>query len=674
MPASEEEEFEFRLRAERERPVPAQSTGTPKTLDEARQALEKIQPTVAPTAAPPDQRGFLQRAKDKIMTVPDALASMGSGMVGGLVGPVVGAGRELLTGDFGKGTAERTAQQVQQAMPNPAASNPNAQKELQSLGKALDKTGLGKLAGIGPSEAMALGSLVGPVAGQVGRNARSAAVETGLDQIPVPEVSIPDPIKNVVGTIFGSQIPGAKKEAIQAVKKAVGEAAAKSGAEGSTATGRAGKLAETQAELAKRAEATRSVPPGVQDLGGQGGAIRQQVEAQKESAWQARASMANQEFPKAKAIAAAKEATGQMVDTSKAEAALSTLTKKAEGIPGLETDLNKFLSAIRGPAAAEPKPQWSPVSITQPAKTASGKTFDQLEITRRYLNDVANSGPFEGYGSIVKRAAAEAAAEIDTAMQKFVPEFKAYKDRYAAMSQPMNFINTRLGKALLGTEGGLQGDAFAKVAPQDLPGKLFAKRDGQSMLVEILAGGPDAAPAAKVAAAQKVNQMVENWILETTRPKSAAGALEHMQQPQMTATMAGSPVKEALEKKFGSAARMETQAKEAGDLAKGLGEKGKAATKVAEDMRLKIKTADLKAAQPGKSSQEEAFRGYKSALESAWKDGAIPEPQYKAALALFDRAATLEEQTKSAQRIAKWAVYVAGGGLISHELYGRFEH
>lgn len=51
----------------------------------------------------------------KALGVGEAALSAGTGVISQLLGNVAGVGKEVLTGDFGKGTAEKTAQQVQQA-------------------------------------------------------------------------------------------------------------------------------------------------------------------------------------------------------------------------------------------------------------------------------------------------------------------------------------------------------------------------------------------------------------------------------------------------------------------------------------------------------------------------------------------------------------------------------
>jgi len=52
----------------------------------------------------------------KALGVGEAALSAGTGILGQFAGNVAGVGKELFTGDFGKGTAEKTAEQVQQAL------------------------------------------------------------------------------------------------------------------------------------------------------------------------------------------------------------------------------------------------------------------------------------------------------------------------------------------------------------------------------------------------------------------------------------------------------------------------------------------------------------------------------------------------------------------------------
>jgi hypothetical protein len=52
----------------------------------------------------------------KALGVGETALTAGTGIIGQLLGNVAGVGKEFATGDFGKGTAEKTAQQVQQAL------------------------------------------------------------------------------------------------------------------------------------------------------------------------------------------------------------------------------------------------------------------------------------------------------------------------------------------------------------------------------------------------------------------------------------------------------------------------------------------------------------------------------------------------------------------------------
>lgn len=54
--------------------------------------------------------------KAGVETIVEPIAAIGSGAIGAFSGPVIGAGKELLTQDFGKGTAEKTATEIQNAL------------------------------------------------------------------------------------------------------------------------------------------------------------------------------------------------------------------------------------------------------------------------------------------------------------------------------------------------------------------------------------------------------------------------------------------------------------------------------------------------------------------------------------------------------------------------------
>ena len=52
----------------------------------------------------------------RALGVGEAALTTGSSVLGDLIGKIVGVGKEAVTGDFGKGTAEKTASNIQQAL------------------------------------------------------------------------------------------------------------------------------------------------------------------------------------------------------------------------------------------------------------------------------------------------------------------------------------------------------------------------------------------------------------------------------------------------------------------------------------------------------------------------------------------------------------------------------
>lgn len=128
----------------------------------------------APKEAPPDT--FLQK-----LTAPsETIMGVGSGLAAGIVGPIIGAGREFLTGDFGKGTGERTAKAVQEAMTYQPRSQ-TAQGMVQGIGQGAHALGLEALPGIG-SEMNMLARGIGqaaPAANALARTVGGGVVDVG---------------------------------------------------------------------------------------------------------------------------------------------------------------------------------------------------------------------------------------------------------------------------------------------------------------------------------------------------------------------------------------------------------------------------------------------------------------------------------------------------------------
>lgn len=97
-----------------------------------------------PKEQPAAQTDFLGKVRNAFDTVAEPAAAIASGLFGGVVGSVAGAGKEFLDGDFGRGTGARTAAEIQNAITY-RPRNPQAQSALESIASAFDSS---KLAGL----------------------------------------------------------------------------------------------------------------------------------------------------------------------------------------------------------------------------------------------------------------------------------------------------------------------------------------------------------------------------------------------------------------------------------------------------------------------------------------------------------------------------------------------
>lgn len=496
---------------------------------------------------------------------------------------------------------------------------------------------------------------LGPLAGELNMSmgpASTAAFQAGRKLAGAPVTSarkvaeVPGAIKGAIRTATGVDVPAARLAAAEASKTAV-KSAATGVVQREKALDSVRQALETKLQLSQR------VPP---DLNTQGSTIRSAFTGAMDAAKTARSAEADRLFAASKAEAAAKEAAGQRVDTTAAEKALNGMIDKAQGIPDLEAGLKKMLSAIKGrpPEPVEAPQILSAKGVPLPPTTPAppvGKTFDQLELTRRYLNDIGYGSDLEGYPAILRKEARDAAKAIDESMQKFSPGFAKYKERYAQMSEPLHSLGTRFGKAVTGTEGGLAEDAYATVKAEDLPKRFFSSKGGIDLLTDALSGGKNAPKAAREAAQKQVDTMVENWILEQTRGAKRSAALESLSAPGMRSTLTAAPsVESKLRGQFGQQAGYERTLEAMTKAGKAPPLSAETATK----MRDKLKQADDLLSQKSDTSKKQALKLYEESLASARNARLIPPDKYKAAMGLIERANTLEEKAARARKIAKW--------------------
>lgn len=114
------------------------------------------------TAAPVDTRSIPRKWFDKTVGGVEALGSLGSGVVGGLAGPIAGMGRVLTGGKIGTPEGAREGAQTAADVASAVTYQPRTQEGqelVSSAGKALDAS---KIAGLGPAEGMMLGGAAKP--------------------------------------------------------------------------------------------------------------------------------------------------------------------------------------------------------------------------------------------------------------------------------------------------------------------------------------------------------------------------------------------------------------------------------------------------------------------------------------------------------------------------------
>jgi hypothetical protein len=479
-----------------------------------------------------------------------------------------------------------------------------------------------------------------------------------------------------VRQLLGREVAPAQQTATAAARKGLDSAA---GVEESNAQWNQlhqQRLEQTRSTVDQQIAQLSKLPPGVKDLDAQGALIRNSFNGAIESAKSARNAEADVLFAQARDAAQAKEAAGARIDITSIEKDLMELRKQAAGIKPIETQIDSMLGAVRGAPAEKSGVQapqlvdmrGNPIPRPPQPSAPSGKTFAQLELARRYLNDVAYAGEAEGFPAIVRNQAKSTAKSIDQAMQSFVPEFGAYKDRYRVMSEPLESLNTRLGKLVSSTEGGLQEGAYAKTAAADLPAKLFGRKEGVELLTDALAGGKNASPQARAQAAAQVDQMVEGWLLKTLNGEKPQAALSKLRAPGTEAALTAAPaVAGRLEQRYGQLSQLGEQSADLAKRIEGLGKSVVDSQKIAGSMRKQAEMADRLVTADSVMLKTEGYNAYRNLLRTARKNELLSDDQYGAIQALFDRAATLQEKTDLARRLATFmGLSVGGAELVKH--------
>lgn len=490
------------------------------------------------------------------------------------------------------------------------------------------------------------GSVLSPVPGAELARGAMAVPRIGMDAAR----GVGRAVGGVTDALRGAKAAEAQGQALTATRGALSDVSKGYGEAQAAKMGEANTLTDVGVRLQRDLDAAAQ-RGGRPTLDKQGETVRTAFSGAMDAAKDTRAKAVAPLYDAAKKAAASREAAGARIDVAPATKDVEKLIGLADEIPTLKSKLNQLLGAVKG----GPKPPGAPGIVDQfgkplSAPQASGLTYEQLELANRYIKDIAYSADVEGYGAVIRNAAKELSKKLDTQITSFVPEHAAATDKYRMLSEPLESLGTRFGRAVTSTEGGLKSDAYTKIADQDLPAKLFAKKDGIELVVDALAGGKSASKEARLAAQTQVDTMVENWIMEGARGaqgNTGAKAAQALAAPQMQATMQAVPnVASRLGQKFGAEAQTAERIPQVGKAS----ETARSEAQLSAAAKAKVEKSMAQAeVDYVHGSKKTAYQGYVNAL----RQNMVGDPdRYKAAIALIDRAATLQEKTDKARSLA----------------------
>lgn len=135
-----------------------------------RSLVEQIPGGAAPRLPVENRGGFTQ---SPLFGVGEAALSAGTGLVGGILGPAAGIVRTLTGGKFGTQEGIRQGEQFAQNISGAMTYRPRSeigQDIIGDIGKLISRS---KIAGLGPTEALAMAPLAGPAMTQASQAVRS---------------------------------------------------------------------------------------------------------------------------------------------------------------------------------------------------------------------------------------------------------------------------------------------------------------------------------------------------------------------------------------------------------------------------------------------------------------------------------------------------------------------
>lgn len=636
------------------RDVPSEWLGS--EWDDNSALPDKTKPAVA---APGDTRSEAQKLADRGSMATDMVMSATGSVLAPFrkaAGDLAGLGRAayegITSGSKGDGDAPGRVQRNVTSALAPRA-NPETQAMMAPVNRAVGAV------------AAPVGQILHGVADMArgdgpANSPRVMAANAGIEAVKqVPNLLVPQVPKaataagNFTSKLTGSAARTAREEALAATRGALGTVDKTLAGQQATKTGEAGMFADKAASMERDLAGARTGVPTTAKIGDE---VRGRYTTLMQQADEARQKATAPLYDKSKEAAAAREASGARIDVAPAVADIRKMLELSDNLPDLQAKLETLRQAVEGvPERTTTAPPIGSGKVTagmRPPKVApaatQGLTYEQLALANRRIKDIAFTGEQEGYSAVIRNAAKKLSVELDKQISKFVPEHAEAAAMYRKMSEPMETLTTRYGRAIADTEGGLTGQAYSRVAAQDLPGRIFSKREGIQQLVDAIAGGKGATPAARAEAQAFVDKQVENWVLSGTMGKVGAEARSAVQAPGVRSALEGSPTARAnLERTFSAEEAKARGVPEVKVAAAKSEQEAQAIAAQREKIATRIQQAetDLQAGNPKK-----AYEGYVEALRANMAQ-ADPE-RYRAAIGLIERAGNLQAKTEKARKLA----------------------
>jgi len=626
---------------------------------------------------------------DKLQGGQQVLSSLITGTVGDVAGKVAGVGKEILTGDFGKGTAEKTAENVSEKI---AGSGPSSQAGRRYAKNLSDL--IAPLQALGPNEFGAIGDIkarlpaaatrvaespVGKVAAKSGGVAGDAYAKVadkigdskfsnGFRNLVENGLVESGPVKAVgkgVDLLTGKAQSEAEESATKGINRILSSASEQSEA---NVRGALKQEARAKAESSRIEALTRgkTPPPTIQGIGEQS---RSAFEEAIDSSMKHQQEVGGRVYQAADEFAAKKEAESGPPPIHEAEDYIRKMKEEAGHIPQISALIKGMESAVLPDAKAgiesiRYNPATFAVEEIPVEETLIKKDYKQLRLTVRWLKDVADKGDLAGWDAVSKRYASQLAHKIEGALDEWNPLNKEARTAYGKAAQASDSATAALGKAILGTEGGFNEDAFYKVAPEKIPQRIFENSNNYNIFIEALAGGKGASPEALARATEIADSLGVQYFAAKFFPEAEGGAgwggkvMAGIQNPRVAIP---SRIKGKLSSEFGDLLKMEKTAADLAETGKAWEKNSAELIKKQNDVKALMSDGMLDLNAKSEAVRAEGVRKLSRALDKAKEAGFIDEEQSKIAHQLIDNKQYSKEKGRIAQRIGTVLSYMVGG-------------